>query len=120
MNSKQSNPENLLLIRHIIAHVPCAICRRRFAARDVQILDRRGNVWAMSVKCRACGTDAILFAVMNEAKTKPVRTDLTPDEWPRFGNALPIQTDDVIRVHEFIQSYAGDFTDLLEEPLPNE
>ena len=119
MNPK-SHSENLALIRVIVAQVPCATCRRRFSARDVQILDRRDKLAAMAVKCRWCGTEAILFALVNAQTALPIRTDLTPGEWARFQRAAAINENDVIQLHRTIQAYDGDFSELMDEPLPDE
>ena len=119
MNSK-GNSENLALIRVIVAQVPCAICRHRFATRDIQILDRREQVAAMSVKCRRCGTEAILFAIINQQTALPIRTDLTPGEWARFRHAAPIDANDLIQLHQHLENYDGDLSEIMDEPLPAE
>ena len=108
------------LIRQVVAHVPCAACHRRYAEGDVQVLDHREKVWAFAVKCRFCHAQAIIFAVIGETTAHPIRTDLFPDEWERFRNAPPISDDDVIRFYADMQNYAGDLTEILDEPLPNE
>ncbi|MBI3537577.1 MAG: hypothetical protein HY070_08485 [Chloroflexi bacterium] len=120
MNSSKSNSENPALVRLIIANVPCAICQRRYSSRDVRVLDRRDHLWALAVKCRICGTEAILFAVMNDKTTRPIRTDLTPNEWARFRHAPPINEDDVILLHDHLQAYTGDFSEIMDEPLPDD
>lgn len=108
------------LIRQIAAHVTCAVCSHHFGANDIELVGRRENVWAMRVNCRECHTKALLLAIVNQGTARPVYTDLVPEDWERFKESPPISTDDVISVHEFIQSYDGDFTDILEEPLPEE
>ena len=108
------------LIRQIAARVTCAVCAHHFGANDIELIGRRENVWAMRVRCRECQTRALLFAVVNQGKAQAVYTDLTPEDWERFRDSPPVSSDDVISVHEFIQSYAGDFTDILEEPLPDD
>ena len=108
------------LIKQIAARVPCAVCRHRFGARDIELIGRRENIWAMKVVCRECHTKALLFAVIQQGAAHPIYTDLAPEDWERFRDSPTISVDDVITVHDFIQGYAGDFTDILEEPLPKE
>ncbi len=114
------NSENPALLRQIIANVRCANCQRRFTARDVQVLDQRANLWALSVKCRYCDTDGIVFAIVSDERPRSVRTDLTPSDWRRLANAPPLTADDVIAFHAFIQNYTGDFSEIMDEPLPTE
>ncbi len=108
------------LIRQIVAHVTCAVCGHHFGISDIEVIGRREHVWAMRVGCRECRTQALLLAVVHEGATHPLYTDLVPEDWQRFKDGPSISADDVIRVHQYIQSYDGDFTDILEDPLPEE
>lgn len=107
------------LIRQIAAHVTCAVCGHHFAVGDIDVVGRRENVWAMRVNCRECRTQALVLAVVNAGTPRPVYTDLVPEDWERFKNRPPISIDDVIAMHEYIQSYDGDLSEILEDPLPD-
>jgi hypothetical protein len=108
------------LIRQIAAHVKCSVCGHHFGTTDIQILGHREQVWAMRVNCRECRTQALLLAVVDGKSTRPVYTDLTPEEWERFKDGPAVSADDVISMHQYMQSYEGDLTDVLEDPLPKE
>lgn len=114
------NATGQALIQQIVEHVTCSVCGHHYGKSDVQIIGRREQVWAMKVHCRECRTKALLLAVVNDTGTRPVYTDLAPDEWERFRESPPISVDDVIQAHEYLQGYDGDFTDILEDPLPAE
>lgn len=109
-----------VLIRQIAKHVTCTTCGHHFALNDIEFVGRRENVWAMRVNCRECRTKALLFAVVNKGTARSIYSDLAPEDWDRFKDSPAISVDDVIQVHEYIQAYDGDFTDILEEPLPKE
>lgn len=108
------------LMRQIVAHVPCAVCGHHFKMNDIQIVGRREHVWALRIRCRMCHTQALVLAAINEGTAQTIYTDLDPDEWERFKDAPPISTDDVIAIHQYMDSYDGDFSEILEEPLPKE
>jgi hypothetical protein len=108
------------MIRQIVERIRCTACKHHFRANDIQIVGRRGNAWAMKVKCPMCGAQALLFAVLTERAAEAIYSDLTPEEWKRFEHELPISIEDVIAFHKFMSSYAGDFSDILEDPLPPE
>lgn len=108
------------MIREIVARVKCAVCSHRFRTSDIQVLGRRGNAWVMRVHCPMCRTQALLFALVDQRATQALYSDLTPDEWARFKDRPPISTDDVIVFHQYIRAYAGDFSEILDEPLPPE
>lgn len=108
------------MLKEIVTRLRCVVCERRFREKDVQIIGRRGKVWAMRVHCPMCHTPALLLAILTEHIAQTVYSDLTPDEWERFQDLPAISTDDVIAFHRFIQSYPGDFSEILDEPLPPE
>ncbi len=113
------NSSSQALIRQIVAHVTCAVCGHHFGVSDILVLGRRDEQWALRVYCRECRAQALILATMNDTGgADPVYTDLLPDEWDRFKDAKPIKIDDVITVHDFMCSYQGDFSDILEDPLP--
>jgi uncharacterized protein YbaR (Trm112 family) len=108
------------MIRQIVAHVKCAVCRHHFRAGDLQIVGRRGNAWALRVACPMCRTQALVLAVVTERAAQTQYSDLTPDEWERFKDRPAVSLDDVIVFHEYLRAYGGDFSEILEEPLPPE
>jgi hypothetical protein len=108
------------MLRQIVARVRCAVCEHHFRANDIQVLGRRGNAWAMRVDCPTCHTRALLLAVVDQRAAHMLYSDLTPDEWARFKDRPPISTDDVIAFHKYMRAYQGDFSEILDEPLPPE
>ncbi|MBI5305370.1 MAG: hypothetical protein HY868_24785 [Chloroflexi bacterium] len=108
------------LVRQIVARVRCGVCNHHFGMSDVHVLGRRENAWAFRVRCRECRTEALMLAFVGNGGAQPIYTDLVPSEWDRFKASPPISEDDVIAVHRYIQAYVGDFTELLDEPLPPE
>ena len=114
------NTSTQAVIRQIVAHVTCAVCGHHFGTSDIQVVGRRDQVWAMRVRCRECRSEALLLAVVNETGTRSTYTDLTPDEWARFEQGIPVSVDDVIAMHQFLEKYDGDLSEILDEPLPEE
>ena len=108
------------LIRQIVANVTCTSCGHHFALNDIEFVGRRENIWAMRVNCRECRTKALLFAVVNHGTARSIYSDLAPEDWDRFKDSASISVDDVIAIHEYMQSYEGDFSEILEEPVPAE
>ncbi len=114
------NTSTQAVIRQIVAHVMCAVCGKHFGTSDIQVVGRRDQVWAMRVRCRECHSEALLLAVVNETGTRSTYTDLAPDEWMRFEQGPVVSVDDVISMHQFLERYEGDLSEILDEPLPEE
>lgn len=108
------------MIRQIVSQARCAMCGHSFNVNDVRVIGKRDNAVAMSVTCRECRTQALFLAVLGRGKTKPIYTDLTPSEWDRFKSRPAISSDDVIEFYRFMDSYDGDLSEIMDEPLPQE
>lgn len=87
---------------------------------DVRVIGRRENAWAMSANCRECRTQALFLAVIGSGTAQPIHTDLTPSEWERFKGRPPISLDDVIEFYRYMDTYDGDLSEIMDEPLPEE
>ena len=116
----QENVITQALIRQIAARVKCTVCGHHFGTSDIRVIGHRDQVWAMQINCRECRTQALLLAMVDGRMARPIFTDLAPDEWLRFKDQPPISVDDVIAMHQHMQTYDGDFSEILEDPLPHE
>jgi hypothetical protein len=102
------------LIKHLIASIPCAICHHHYEPNDVQIVDHRDEIWVMAVKCKHCGTQGLIFAMIKEGEKPEIVSELTAQEWAKFRKMPQIDADDLLDVHEFLRDFEGDFVSLFE------
>jgi hypothetical protein len=103
------------LIKHLIASIPCAVCQHHYEPGDVQIVDHRGEIWVMAVKCNHCGTQGLIFAMIKEGEKPEIVSELTAREWAKFREMPQIDADDLLDVHEFLRDFEGDFVSLFED-----
>jgi len=102
-------------VKHLIASIPCAICQHYHEPDDVHIVDHRGEFWVVAVKCNHCGTQGLVFAMIQEGETPEIVSELTSQEWARFREMPQIDADDLLDVHEFLRDFDGDFVGLFED-----
>ena len=101
------------LVKHLVARIPCAVCQRHHEPDNVRIVEHYGEIWIMAVKCDHCGTQGLVFAMIQEGEKKPkVVNEITSQEWARFREMSPIDADDLLDVHEFLRDFDGDFVSL--------
>lgn len=108
------------MIRHIVAHARCSVCGHSFRKGDVRVIGQRDKAWAMSAVCRECHSQALFLAMIGEGVVQPIYTDLMPDEWERFKASAPISVNDVIEFYTYMDAYAGDLSEIMDEPLAEE
>ena len=102
------------LVKHLIASIPCAVCQHHYEPDDVRIVEHHGEMWIMAVKCAHCGTQGLVFAMIQEGEKPEIVNELTSQEWARFREMPQIDADDLLDVHEFLTDFDGDFVSLLE------
>ncbi len=107
--------EKRKLIKHLVASIPCAVCQHYHEPDNVRIVEHYGEIWVMSVTCNHCGTQGLVFAMIQEGKKQEIVNELTPQEWARFREMPQIAADDVLDVHELLRDFDGDFLGLLED-----
>jgi hypothetical protein len=102
------------LIKHLVASLPCAVCQHHHEPDNVRIVDHRGEIWVMAVKCAHCGAQGLVFAMIQEGEKPEIVNELTSQEWARFREMPQIDADDVLDVHELLREFDGDFVSLFE------
>ncbi len=102
------------LIKHLVASLPCAVCQHYHEPGNVRIVDHHGEIWIMTVKCDHCGSQGLVFAMIQDGEKPEIVNELTSQEWARFREMPQIDADDVLDVHELLRDFDGDFVGLFE------
>jgi hypothetical protein len=106
------------LIEKMAQRLHCSNCARRYRARDFAFLEERENAVVMRLDCAHCHKKSIVVALIQRRGVHPLYSELEPDEWQRYRHSPAVTRDDVIMMHRTMASYDGDFSDVLEDPLP--
>ncbi len=108
------------IIEKISRRLKCVRCGRRYRPYDFQLMEERENFAVLRIVCRDCHKQSLVLALVQHRKLRSVVSELEPDEWQRFRKCKPLTRDEVVSFHRMMQAYDGDFTDVLEDPLPRE
>src|SRR5262249_6902394 len=101
----------------------CSVCHRTFEPDDIHVLSRKPDVWMMVVQCEDCQARNFVAALIGDgdpaaarmalrelsAEQTPAGAEVEPD---RATTGEPLGIDDVIEMHEFLQTFDGDFKSL--------
>lgn len=111
----------------------CTVCHRRFVEDDVEVVSRKSDVWLMIVQCKDCHSRS--FAAVVGDTTAPIDTESlfgfrsdgsieitfeTEGEFFDIEEAtdemiIPVDVDDVLEMHTFLDSFDGDFKSLFSD-----
>jgi len=101
-------------LRELMKMVKCSTCGRRYAAADVNVMGRQGDLWYVTLSCSHCHAQAVVAAVLKERKVETPITDLTEEEQERFRESAPVGPDEVLDMHDFLKDFDGDFSRLFK------
>ncbi len=101
----------------------CTVCHRTFAPDDIQVLSRKDDMWMMVVECDECHARNFVAAVLGDGDPSEAQLALRrlsqgygEDEMEapavEAERQPPVSVDDVVDMHEFLQSFDGDFQKL--------
>ena len=90
----------------------CGTCGRTYSAESVEILGHQDDLYFISLSCRNCRTRGLVAALIKEQKQEATITDLTEAELAALPGKGEVVSDDVLDMHEFLQSFDGDFASL--------
>jgi hypothetical protein len=104
-------------VRRIVLSVveDCVQCRQPFSLDDMRVVGRNGNLWVLAVRCPECSSQSFVAAVVGEhddgTTVEAAAIDLVDEEMleedPDF--AEPVDVDDVLDMHEFLEEFDGNF-----------
>jgi hypothetical protein len=111
----------------------CTVCHRRSGEADVEVVSRKSDVWLMIVQCKDCHSRS--FAAVVGDSSAPIDTEslfgFHPDgsieitfeadadffeiEPPAGDLAPAVDVDDLLEMHEFLDTFDGDFKSLFRD-----
>jgi hypothetical protein len=102
-------------LKRLFAMIKCESCGHTYKVSDIEILGHEDCIWLFNVSCRHCQTQGLVAIVVREANIERMNTDLTEAEYGRFAQAVPVEINDVLDMHNFLKEFDGNFASILSE-----
>ncbi len=101
-----------------MAAVRCSACGSHYESDRVEIVGHQEDLWFVAVTCGTCQTRDLVAAMMREATPEEAseavelsdvarRSEISP-----ASDSSPITHDDLLRMHDFLDGFEGDFKHL--------
>lgn len=105
--------EGLDWLRAQLTAFSCASCGQAYVGSRIRVLAQRDDHWFVSLKCDACGSGALGLVTVREAAESAagpgLSGELTEQDALRLVGTEPVDADDVIEAHRFLERFDGDF-----------
>lgn len=102
-------------VRRIVLSVldECSQCHYPHTLDDFRVVGRQDGLWVLRVRCTACRAEVYVAAVVGDAGIDVAEADgiawLDDDDVPEEHEPEPVTVDDVLDMHEFLETFNGDF-----------
>lgn len=89
----------------------CSQCQRPHTLDDFRVVGRQGDLWILTIQCDACRSRTMVTAAVDEEQLDIADSE---SEAPSLGTVEthPINVDDVLDMHDFLDAFDGDFSRL--------
>lgn len=107
--------EEQLVKEMVLASVrKCIVCGHRYGSEDIEIVGHHDECWFLSMVCEHCQTQGLVAAMVGDSGPAEIVTDFVEEEEGLIGEE-PVTVEDVLDMHEFLDTFDGDFRHLFAE-----
>ncbi len=96
-------------LKQLISTYRCHVCRRSFQRDHVRLAARHEQLWIVSVRCTLCRNQQVFWIALKDEVGESVLRDVARSDEPSPPEEEPLTLDDVLDMHEFLESFNGDF-----------
>src|SRR5512133_2499642 len=105
------------MVKRLMAAIDCSVCGSHYESDGVEILVHQEDLWFLSVTCAHCHTEGLVAAMVKEATAEAaaaareasVTAREADIEQPTPIEPTPVDTDDLLNLHLFLNRFDGDF-----------
>ena len=99
----------------------CGACGRSYRTSHISVLAQRDELFFVDLSCGSCGAEAVAIVTIRIDDDESAHVDagdlLRAEAAPSGGD--PVDSDDVLAMHEFLREFDGDFRALFEASGPS-
>lgn len=102
-------------VRRIVLSVlsACSHCNHPYDLDDFEVVGRHGGLWGLRAHCTACDAEVHVAAVVGDTSVDLTEGEaldwFESNEMPDEDEIEPVTVDDVLDMHEFLETFDGDF-----------
>jgi transcription elongation factor Elf1 len=106
-------------LRTQLTSFTCPACGRSYGASRIRLLAERDGLYFVDLDCRACGSHTVAIVTVELEDSEASIADLTDfghppahSDEPLPAGAAPVTADDVLDMHQFLDRFQGDVSEL--------
>lgn len=113
MGEQRASQEQIL--KQLVSTFRCHVCHRGFDREHVRVAGRHEQLWIVSVRCGTCRKQQVFRIALKDNQEQTFLRDVNEMEAEQFAAMSPVSCDDVLDIHQFLDSFNGDFMSMFDD-----
>ena len=109
----------IAFIKERARYYNCPACARNLESCEVRMLKQAESHLTVEVTCARCDVTFIVVLAVQYSPDEEIEISAERPVTAARGDGMPISTDDVLDVHDYLREYKGTLTDLLRSRDPD-
>lgn len=89
----------------------CPQCGSLYTNSEVGVLQESEMAILATITCAKCQYQSVVTLSLGGSMTMSLASDLKPSEFGKFLNSDPIDTNDLVDIHQFLKKTKGNFNE---------
>ncbi|KKP38136.1 MAG: hypothetical protein UR28_C0021G0017 [Candidatus Peregrinibacteria bacterium GW2011_GWF2_33_10] len=103
-------PDLKLVIKEVCGQTACPSCSNKYQENDIHIVGTTKNEGVLMARCQKCHSNVVI----NVSVTRKSGNDIKAHERDWKPIFTKVTADEVLDVHNFLNTYNGDLTNLFK------
>jgi hypothetical protein len=101
-------------ISYLLSRIKCSVCGQRYQSTTIEFIGSFDEFSYFQITCQVCKTQAFVTAVVqkDDGGTSEVITDLTLEELKTSDFKIPVSTDDMLDIINYLKGFDGNFSEI--------
>jgi hypothetical protein len=106
-------------LRALLRGTSCTVCGDPLDANRIRLLAERDDLAFVELPCPSCGSTTLGMVTLRPSGEAFLDVshygEFGPEDETRLAGGAPLDGDDVLEMHAFLEAYRGDLRSLLRE-----
>lgn len=104
------------LIKNIQAMMRCPSCGATYGDDHIHFLGQLDMAALIQLDCQSCGLPVMATIVVSDKNQgmPKLLSDVSPEDFKDQGTRDPVETDQIVDVHQFLKDFDGNFEKLFK------
>jgi len=98
----------------LLSRIKCNVCGQEYQSATIEFVGSFDEFSYFKITCQVCKTEAFVTAIVkkDEDNISEAITDLTLEEFKASDVKIPVTSDDMLDIMNYLKDFDGNFTEI--------